>query len=252
MDIDSRKDKILELLASKGKVRVTELSELFGVSEVTVRMDLADLEARGLLSRVHGGAMSSYKTYHNMSLQQRLGANHEKKAAIASRAAEMVEDHDTVMFNSGTTTLLTFRMLNPNLNLSIVTNSIAIALEAGANPNFNVVLLGGDVNAKYQFTCGSDAAEQIKRYHADKLVLSVDGVDTENGFSTYYDKEVALDRLMLENSSMHIIAADYTKIGRTTFAKISDIDVADYIITNKNASEEDKLILREFAKIIEV
>ena len=83
MDIDSRKDKIIELLAANGKVRVTELAELFGVSEVTVRMDLADLEERGLLSRVHGGAMSSYKTYYNMSLQQRLGTNHEKKVAIA-------------------------------------------------------------------------------------------------------------------------------------------------------------------------
>ena len=252
MDIDSRKDGILELLASNGKVRVTELSERFGVSEVTIRMDLADLEEKGLLARVHGGAISSYKTYYNMSLQQRLGANHEKKIAIAQHAAGMIEDHDTVMFNSGTTTLLTFRMLNPNLNLSIVTNSIAIALEAGANPNFNVVLLGGDVNAKYQFTCGSDAAEQIRRYHADKLVLSVDGVDVANGFSTYYDKEVDIDRRMLENSSLHIIATDYTKIGRTTFAKVSDISVADYIITNRNASEEDKSILRDFAKIIEV
>ena len=252
MDIDRRKDKILELLAGEGKVRVTELSELFGVSEVTIRMDLADLEERGLLSRVHGGAISSYKTYYNMSLQQRLGTNHDKKADIARMAASMIEEHDTVMFNSGTTTLLTFRMLNPSLNLSIVTNSIAIALEAGVNPNFNVVLIGGDVNAKYQFSYGSDAAEQLRRYHADKLVLSVDGVDIETGFSTYYDKEVELDRVMLENSSVHIIAADYTKIGRTTFAKRSDVDVADYIVTNKNVSKEDKQMLREFAKIIEV
>ncbi len=252
MDIDSRKDKILELLASSGKVRVAELSELFGVSEVTIRIDLADLEERGLLTRVHGGAMSSYKTYYNMSLQQRLSANHEKKIAIAKHAAGMIENHDTVMFNSGTTTLLVFRMLNPSFNLSIVTNSIAIALEAGANPNFNVVLIGGDVNAQYQFSYGSDAVDQLKGYHADKLVLSVDGVDTTNGFSTYYDKEVEVDRLMLKNSAVHIITADYTKIGRTTFAKICDIDVADYIITNKNASDEDKQILCEHAKIIEV
>ena len=252
MDIDSRKDKIVELLAANGKVRVTELSEMFGVSEVTVRMDLADLESRGLLERVHGGAMSSYKTYYNMSLQQRLGTNHDKKVAIAGAAAGMIEDHDTVMFNSGTTTLLTFRMLNPALNLSIVTNSIAIALEAGANPNFNVVLLGGDINAKYQFSCGSDANEQIRRYHADKLVLSVDGADIENGFTTYYDKEAELDRLMIENSSTCIIAADYTKIGRTTFAKISDITVADYIITNSNAAEEDKKSLEKYVKLIEV
>ena len=138
------------------------------------------------------------------------------------------------------------------MNLSIVTNSIASALEAGANPNFNVVLVGGDVNAKYQFSYGSDACDQLRRYHADKLILSVDGVDIERGFSTYYDKEVEIDCVMLENSSMHIIAADYTKIGRTTFAKIADINVAEYIITNRNVSEEDKKNLREFVKILEV
>ena len=85
MDIFERKQKILEILNRDGKVRVNELSALFDISDVTIRMDLADLEAKGLLSRVHGGAVSSYKTYYNMDMQQRLTANQTHKQAIATK-----------------------------------------------------------------------------------------------------------------------------------------------------------------------
>ena len=146
MDIFERKQKILEILQRDGKVRVNELSALFDISDVTIRMDLADLEAKGLLSRVHGGAVSSYKTYYNMNMQQRMTANQEQKQAIAKHIVSMIEENDTIMLNAGTTTLTVFRMIPTTMNLSIVTNSIAIALEAGAIPNFNVVLLGGSIN----------------------------------------------------------------------------------------------------------
>ena len=145
MDIFERKQKILEILNRDGKVRVNELSSLFEISDVTIRMDLADLEAKGLLSRVHGGAVSSYKTYYNMDMQQRLSANQPQKQDIAAKIIDMIDENDTIMLNAGTTTLTLFRMLPSKINLCIVTNSIAIALEAGPNPNFNVVLLGGSL-----------------------------------------------------------------------------------------------------------
>lgn len=239
--IDERKEKILELLNKEGKVRVNDLSRLFHISEVTIRMDLADLEKKGLLSRVHGGAVSSYKTYYNMSMQQRLDANREQKQAIARKAVEMIEDNDTIMLNAGTTTLSVFSMIPPNMNLSIVTNSVAIALEAGGNPHFNVVLLGGAINSKYQFVYGGDANAQLEKYHADKLILSVDGITPENGLTTYYDREAELDRLMLSRSVTRIITADSTKIGRTAFARIADISEADYIITNRDPSIQEEV-----------
>lgn len=240
MDIFERKQKIMELLQRDGKVKVNELSALFDISDVTIRMDLADLEAKGLLSRVHGGAVSSYKTYYNMNMQQRMSTNLDQKQAIAKHIVEMIEENDTIMLNAGTTTLTVFRMIPSNMNLSIVTNSIAIALEAGANPNFNLVLLGGSVNAKHQFIYGDEAITQLEKYHADKLILSVDGITPTNGFTTFYNREVELDRIMLSHSATKIIAADSTKLGRTAFARISDITEADYIVTNadETATEE--------------
>lgn len=240
MNIDERKNKILELLNENGSVKVEALSKLFDISEVTVRSDLADMEYKGLLTRIHGGAVSSYKPYYSMNLNQRLAENAARKKAIAEKTASMVENGDTLMLNSGTTTLLVFRALSPSLNLNIVTNSIPIALEAADNPNFNILLLGGSINSKYQFTFGDDAIRQLKNYHADKLILSVDGVDLQGGFSTYYDKEAEIDRIMLSQSNLSIIAADFSKFNREAFTKICDLNSADCIVTNDCVPPEQK------------
>lgn len=244
MSTDSRKNKILELLEKKGSVKVAELSRLFNISEVSVRNYLADMEKKGLLSRIHGGAVSSYKPYYSMNLSQRLETNQTAKKSIAEAVAKLISDNDTIMLNSGTTTLLVFRALNSSYHLNIVTNSIAIALEAADNPNFNVILAGGSLNTKYQFTYGQDAVRQLKNYYADKLILSVDGINTDTGFTTFYDKEADIDRTMMEQSDFCIIAADSSKFEKTAFARISAAEDADIIITdealNKNIYEEFK------------
>ena len=237
MVADDRRKKILELINKDGSVRVTDLSRLYGISEVTIRSDLADMENKGLLTRVHGGAVSSYKPYYNMSFNQHMSTNLEQKEIIAKKIAEMIEDNDTIMLNSGTTTQLVFRAIPGHLNLNIVTNSISIALEGTANPNFNIILLGGQINPKFQFTYGDDAIRQLKSYTADKLILSVDGIDADNGFSTYYDKESEIDRIMLNQSGVSIVAADNSKFNRCAFAKIADLSVADYIVTDSDVPD---------------
>ena len=233
MNAEGRKRKILDILNKEGSVNVSSLSRKFAISEVTIRKDLADMEFKGLLTRTHGGAVSSYKPYYSLSLNQRMTTNQAAKTVIAKKIAQKIEHNDTVMLNSGTTTLIIFRALPPNLNLNIITNSVSIALEGAGNPNFNIILIGGFINAKYQFTYGDDAIRQIKNYHADKAVLSVDGVDSKNGYSTYYDREAEIDRVMLAQSDLKIIAADFSKFHKTAFSKIADINAADYIITNK-------------------
>ena len=242
MTAEQRKQKILELLKENDSVRVTNLARMFDVSEVTIRSDLEDMEKKGLLSRVHGGAVSSYKPYYSMNLNQRLETNQTAKVEIAEAIASLIRPNDTVMLNAGTTTLLTFRKFPAEYTLNIVTNSISIALEASGNPNFNVILVGGSVNTKYQFTYGSDTVAQLRNYHADKLILSVDGIDA-GGFTTFYNKEAAVDLAMIEQSDACIVAADHTKFGRRAFAKISDLSVADYLVTNSDMTREQ---LEEF------
>jgi len=240
-----RKKIISELLEKNGAVRVCELSQMFDVSEVTVRNYLTDMESMGLLTRTHGGAISSYKPYCSMNFNQRLETNQNEKVIIAKKIAEMIEPNDTIMLNAGTTTLLTFRHLPVDYHLNIITNSISIAFEAASNPNYNVVLVGGSVNPKYQFTFGTDAIFNLKNYHADKLILSVDGIDFENGFSTYYNEEVDVDRQMLAQSSLCIIAADRSKFGRNAMVKISELSTADFIVTTYKSDEKENNIFYE-------
>ncbi len=238
MTAEQRKQKILDLLKENDTVRVTNLSRTLGVSEVTVRSYLEDMEGKGLLSRIHGGAVSSYKPYYSMNLSQRLEANQKAKVEIADRIVGLIQPNDTVMLNAGTTTLLVFRRFPVEYNLTIVTNSISIALEASSNPNYNVILTGGAVNTKYQFTHGGDTVAQLKQYHADKLILSVDGISTAQGFTTYYNTEAPVDVCMIEQSDTCIVAADKSKFGHSALAKISDLSVADYIVTNERPSPE--------------
>ena len=100
MIVDDRRKKILELINKNGSVRVTELSCLLNISEVTIRTDLADMENKGLLTRVHGGAISSYKPYYSMNINQRISTNQAQKEIIAKKIADMIEDNDTIMLNS--------------------------------------------------------------------------------------------------------------------------------------------------------
>ena len=118
-------------------------------------------------------------------------------------------------------------------NLSIVTNSISIAIELGAHRDFRVILLGGNLNPQYAFTCGADALEQLSRYKADVSILSIDGIHTDAGFTTYHPEEVAIDREMILRSRRCIVAADFTKIGHVSFSNIGDIPGSVTVVTNK-------------------
>lgn len=240
LNIEDRRKKILELLNRDGKVKVIDLSKLFGISEVTARGDLDALEESGLLERIHGGAISTYKSYYNMTFHDRLETNKEEKKRIAVEAASMISDGDTIILGSGTTPLFVVRELKDKKNLIIVTNSLSVVHEVSYNRNIsNVILLGGNVNLQYQFTFGDDTINQLKKYKADKLILSSDGVSSEFGITTYHHLEAEMNRYMIERVNKTIVVADYTKIGRASFSHIESADKIDCLITNENANKEE-------------
>lgn len=231
LTVQERRNKIIEMLNESGKVDVNELSKIFGVSNVVIRTDLSELEKLDLLSRVHGGAITSYKSYYDMSLVQRSNVNSRQKSAIAARINGMIHDDDTVMMNAGTTPLFVMRALTDK-KITIVTNSIALALEGAKNQNFKIILLGGDVDPEYQFTYGISVLKVLEQYVADVLILSVDGIDPNKGISTFYYQEAEICRRMIKQSRQTIVAADSSKIGRTVFAKIDNLNSIDKIVTN--------------------
>ncbi len=242
---ESRREEIVELVQLNGKVKVSELSERYKISEVSIRKDLEVLEAQGHLSRIHGGAVGMNKLYVNMDLTERYKTNSAAKKAVAELAARFIEDNDTIMMNAGTTLVYVLRALRGKKNINIVTNSIQNATEAALYPSFNVILLGGDVDSKNQFTYGQDAIDQLLNYHATKCILSVDGISCESGLTSYFSNAAELARKMIECSDTLIVAADSSKIGKNVFARITDINKANIIVTNKTDNHAEMAKLRE-------
>ena len=237
---DKRREHIISLIHQNGTVKVADLSEEYGISEVSIRKDLEALEAEGHLKRVHGGAVGLNKLYVNMDLSERYKTNSQAKKNLATYVADFIEDNDTIFMNAGTTLTYVLRAIRGKKNISLVTNSIQNATEAALYADFNVILLGGEVDSKYQFTYGPDAEKQLENYHAVKCILSVDGISAESGLTLYYSNEASLARKMIEFSSKVIVVADSSKVGKGVFARITGASKTDILITN--ATEKRKEI----------
>ena len=210
-----RRSRILQALRREGMVSVSRLSADLSATAVTIRSDLAALERDGYLVRVQGGAVPVMDRGHTTVTQPAIFSYAAEKQAIAAAVAERVRDGDTLFINCGTTSVCVANALKQRRNLSIVTNSLAVAGELGSVPTFRVLLLGGVVNARYGYTYGSDAQDQLSQYQADWAILSVDGVSTKGGITTYHAEEAILDRMMMDGAKKILITADRSKIQST-------------------------------------
>ena len=242
---EQRRELIVNAAHENGKVKVADLSEEYGLSEVTIRKDLEALEAEGHLKRVHGGAIGLNKLYVNMDLSERYKTNASAKKTLAELAATFIDDNDTIFMNAGTTLTYVLRAIRDKKNISLVTNSVQNATEAALYSSFNVILLGGELDSKYQFTFGTDAERQLENYRAAKCILSVDGICSEAGLTLYYANEASLARKMIESSAKTIVVADSSKIGRGVFARITDAKKTDILVTNVSDKKKELVALEK-------
>ena len=241
LKIDARRDKIMELLEQEGQVRVTQLAELLGATTVTIRSDLDSMEQDGLVERVPGGAVPTTMSMYNREFLRRKRMNTEEKRAVV----EEVEDGDTLFMNGGSTTYFAALALKKRRKqLIVVTNSVSVAIELGTSPTFTVILVGGQVNSCYSFTCGTEALNQLQQYQVNKAILSIDGVDGA-GITTIHPEESAVAGKMIERAKRTIIVADGSKIGKGGFCTICAMDKVDLLITDPSADRQALEELRQ-------
>ncbi len=233
-----RRERILDLLDRDGQVRVTQLAEMLEATAVTIRSDLAAMEQEGLVERVPGGAIPAALSLFNQEFQRRKNRNTDAKRAIAAALVQEVEDGDTLFINGGTTTYFAAQMLKKyRKRLTVITNSVSIALELGITATYTVILTGGQINPYYSFTCGSEAMDQIRRYLVNKCILSIDGID-ESGVMTIHPEESPIAKAMIERSHRCIIIADSSKVGKEGLCTICDLSRIHTLITDSDVRDE--------------
>lgn len=234
MGYASRANQIMELLRKRGAVQAAQLSRLLEVSVVTVRKDLQRMEEEGLLRRTHGGAAIRSA---NPGVDARMAAMQE----IAAVAADQIREGDCVIMNAGNTTLLTARKLRSRKNITIITNSVAIARELVHQTGIRLIFLGGEVNADAVFTYGYDAVTQLEQYKANKLILSVSGLSCTTGLTTRHMEAADLLRKMIARTQTVIAVADDTKIGFESFYHVGDLRTVDMLVTNETETTKQEL-----------
>ncbi len=236
-----RRRAILDLLENHGEKSVEELARIFGVSQVTIRSDLADLEARGLVQRTYGGAVPARKALFNPSFEEKKRHRLEAKRAIALRALEEVREGDTLILDAGSTTLALAGLLKGRFRkLFVLTNSLPVALELqGSGPE--VLVLGGQMRHHSLALIGPATVRTLSWYHADKAFLGATGVDPK-GFSTPNPLEAETKRAMVEAASKVYVLADSSKLNRPTLARFASLEEA-VLVTDAEADPQALRVL---------
>ncbi len=228
-----RRQRIRAHLARHQAASNTALSTLLGVSEATVRRDLEWLESEGYLERAHGGATLSQRLPFEPEYAQSVQSHPAEKARIGQRAAALIEDGETIFVNSGTTATQLIRHIAPGARITVVTNNITAALEAGET-SYELLLLGGAFRARAHSVAGRFAADMLRQMYASKTFLGVDGLSLKHGCTTPTNAEAEIARLMIERTHGPVILiADHSKWGVVSNFDIASLDQVQMLVTDE-------------------
>jgi DeoR/GlpR family transcriptional regulator of sugar metabolism len=247
MIASQRREKILELIKEDGQAKVTNLSRLFKVTEVTIRQDLEKLERDGYLVREHGGAYlkRSHDNAGTMVLSNE-ELHVKEKRLIARKAVEFIHDGDTIILDSGSTTTEIAKLIKGFTNLTIITNALNIAIILGAEPGVNIVVTGGEFKSPTLSLTGQKAADFFQNLHVDKLFLATAGIALKSGLTYPGISDICVKRAMIESADETYLVADSSKIGKSAFASLGALSLINYIITDSNISKEDIKLFESF------
>lgn len=243
--IAERHQFILQKLKTSGYVNVAELSEELGVSTVTIRKDLKFLEAKNLLFRTHGSAtpQDPYVSDRHVNEKEKLFV--EEKLRIASFAASLISEGESIILASGTSVNELGRQIRNIQGLTVICSSLIAARELALGGAAEVLQLGGMLRHSSTSVVGPFAEKMLEGFTCNKLFLGVDGIDTEFGLTTTNALEASLNQQMINSSQKIIVLTDHSKFGRRGFSKICGLDQVDMIITDKEVPDALVELLEE-------
>ncbi|TCW31608.1 DeoR family transcriptional regulator [Thermohydrogenium kirishiense] len=229
----TRRGKIKEILMKKKSVKVSELCEMFQVSDETIRRDLEELEKEGLIERNYGGGVLK-KNVIVPPLLFRMEENIEEKEKIANKALDEIKEGMSIFLDAGSTTYQVARAINFKCikNITVITNGLNIAAELASNTDISLLVTGGNLkNVNYSLV-GPDTVEYVRRYNVDTAFLATAGVSAEKGFTTSDIFEAEVKRSMLSSAKTAIVVVDSSKFGKDAMVSFCSIKDVDKVITS--------------------
>ncbi len=241
--IDGRIQRILDALLRSGSITVDEICAEFGTSVATARRDLRALERQGRLRRIHGGAIAVepllYEPFRHVStFQEQIERHAEEKRRIALAAAELIEAGDTIALTPGTTTTQVSRSVPSDKHVTVVTNTVNVAMELRNRPGVKVFVTGGFLHEGWFSLVGPTAVQAMSQIFVDKAFIGANGVDAVRGVTAYHPDEAALNSVTVRQARTRIVVADNSKIGVVATHLICAADQVDILITDTGAPDD--------------
>ena len=227
-----RQQQIVDVARADGRVDVNALAELLGVTPETVRRDLTTLERHGLLRRVHGGAIPVEKLGFEPRLDERQERYTAEKERIAKTAVDELPAEGVILLDAGSTTQLLAENLPRDRELTVVTNSIAVATVVAKRDNLSLYLLGGRVRGRTLAAVGEWATHALGGIHVDVAFVGTNGLSVRRGLTTPDQDEAMVKRAMVTAARRVVVLCDHTKIGTDHFAQFAPLDAVDTVITD--------------------
>jgi DeoR/GlpR family transcriptional regulator of sugar metabolism len=244
---EQRQMLIVEEIRRRGAVRVSELTELLEVSDMTIRRDLDVLAASGLVEKVHGGATARGRlSTDEPGFEAKSHRQLREKEAIAQAAAKLVEPGQAIGLTAGTTTWRFAHHLRGVPELTVVTNSIQVAnvLHREGRPDLTVVLTGG-VRTPSDALVGPVAMTTLRSLHVDLLFMGVHGMAEDAGFSTPNLLEAETNQALIASAERIVVVADHTKWGVRGLSRIAPLDAAHALVSDTGLGADAQTILTE-------
>ena len=241
-----RRKGILDQINEEGQVLVHELSKEFDVSEVTIRNDLEQLEKKNMLIRARGGAI---KRENGVGIDYQLSEKdkmyNEEKARIGKKAGQLIKENDTIIIDSGTTTMEISKNLDHFKNITVICNALNLISQLHQLNNINLIIPGGYLRKNSLSLVGPLAEKNLQNLYVDKVFIGVDGFDTKHGIYTPNIEEAYFNEIMIKISKEVIVVCDSSKFLKRSLAYICGIEKIHCVITDGGIPEEDKKRLED-------
>lgn len=240
-----RQEQILDIVRDNARITLAEISDNFGVSEITIRRDVKMLEDMGTVRRTHGGVVYYIEPDEQAPVVKRQFINATAKQRIARQAAQLVNEGDSIFLGSGSTASYVSQYLKQHQRLTVTTNAVTVIQELATVETLNLIVLGGLLRASELSTIGHITEQALKEVRVDKVIVGMRGIDLEAGLTSDYLPEVMTDRAIMDMSGKVIIVADSSKLGHIASGFVAPIERMTTLITDSQADQVFVAQLRE-------